>query len=105
VQEEHVSNDLDHDRLAGSCGDTIAGTSSEQTLVAGREGLPDVGEDDENAEEDADGTAPEDVADGHDEYVGEAERDDVQAGEQGQLLLVQVELLAKEGEQWGEGER
>jgi len=62
VQEEHVGNDLHHDRLAGSRNDTIASTSSQQALVTTRQSLPDVGEDHPKAEDDADWTTAKDVA-------------------------------------------
>ena len=100
MQEEHVGDHLDHDSLARSGHDTIASASCEETLVAGCQSLPDVGEDDQYTEEDASWSAAEDVRERDDEDVGETEGDDVQTGEERQLLLVKMEFLSQEWEHW-----
>ena len=61
--------------------------------MAGSEGLPDVGEHDEDTEEDAGRPATKYVRKWNNENVGEAECNDVETGKKRQLLLVEVELL------------
>ena len=102
MQEEHISNDLHHDRLARCSNDAITCASSQQTLMACSEGLPDIGKDDQEAEENTDRSPAEDVAQRDDENIGESERDHIQTCEKRESLLAQVELLAEKREHWSD---
>lgn len=66
--------------------------------MARSKGLPDVGQDDEDTEEDACWPATEDIRKWNNEDIGETECNDVESGKKRQLLLVEVELLCEEGE-------
>ena len=62
------------------------------------EGLPDVGQDDEDTKEDAGGSATEDIRKWNDKDIGESECDDVKSSKERQLLLAEMELLCQERE-------
>lgn len=66
--------------------------------MARSKSLPDVGQDDEDTKEDARRPATKDIRKWDNENVGETECNDVKPSEQGQLLLIEVELLCEEGE-------
>ena len=69
-----------------------------------RHRLPNTAQQDQHREDDADTSAAEDVGNGHDEEVCDAEGYDGDAGEHGELAVGEVELGAQEGEHGGDGE-
>lgn len=103
MQEEHISNDLHHDRLARCSDNAITCASSQQTLVACSESLPDIGEDDQEAEEDTDRSPAEDVAQRDNQNVGESERNHIKTCEKRESLLAEMKLMSKEREHWSNG--
>lgn len=99
VQEEHIRDRLHHDRFAGRCDNSVAGPRGKQTLMGRGQCLPNIRKNDQGPKEDRGGAAAENVRDWNDEDIGEAEGDDVEASEERQLLLIEVEFHAQEREQ------
>lgn len=87
MQEEHIGNNLHHDRLARRSNDAITCASSQQTLMACSKGLPDIGKNDQEAEQDADRSPAENVAQRDNQNIGESERDHIQTCEKRESLL------------------
>lgn len=90
----HVRNDLDHYRLARRRDESIARTSSEQTLVRRSQRLPDVCQDDKEPENNRYWSSAENVRNGNDKYICKSQCDDIDSGKERKLLLVEMEIGA-----------
>lgn len=95
MKEEDIRDDLHHQALIRTGGESIQGTCREQTSITLRERDPDAGSDNEDAKQNAGQAAAQDVGERHNEEVHVAERDDSHAGEHAKLLLIQLELFTQ----------
>lgn len=95
TKEEHVSDYLYHDSLCSSRSYPITGTSCKQAFMGCCQGLPNTGQNEQHAKEDARQPSSEYVRDRDDEEVRKAQRDYIKACKQGKLLLVEVKPGSK----------
>lgn len=98
MQEEDIGNHLYWDSLTSRTHKAVHSPSRQQTSMTGRKCLPNARQHDQDGENQADSAAPEDIAQGHDEEVRKAKRDDGNTGKHRQLVVIEVEFAPEERE-------
>lgn len=105
MQEKYISDHLYGDGLARCAYQTVDSSCRQQAAMRRSQSLPNTRQHDEHGEDQADGSPPEDVAERHNEEIGEAKRDDSYSREHSQLVVVEVEFLAEQWEHRCDGQR